>query len=153
MLKTENIITNDWTVDGGSLEYDINDLHPTLSVLLQEYQINSTSYEGKRIYQSDFYLFGPDETIPGNFQHLPQHIKSNLWEIIFAIKRKFFEEIKPEIVEHFISQEHSLVQRYRRYCNQLAVTGYTIDIEEIKRTIVYQKKTTPANDGGGRSFY
>lgn len=153
MLKPENIITNDWTVDGGSLEYDISDLHPTLSVLLQEYQINSTTYEGKRIYQSDFYLFGPNEIIPGNFQYLPQSIKNHLWEVVFSIKRRFFEEIKPEIVEHFISQEHSLPQRYRRYCNQFSVMGYTIDIEEIKRTIVYQKKTTPVNDGGGRSFY
>ena len=140
MLEAENIITNDWTADGGCLEYDISGLHPTLGVLLQEYQINSTTYEGKRIYQSDFYLFGPDEEVPGNFWHLPQEVKSNLWGVIFAVKRKFFEYIEPEIVEHFISQEHSLDQRYRRYCSQLAVPGYLVDLEEIKRTITYQKK-------------
>ena len=151
MLENDRILTNDWTESGGIIEYDISNLHPELGVLLQEYQINSTTYEGKRIFQSDFYLFGPSGAIPATFKHLPRGVKNRLWEVLFAVKRKFFEEIKPEIVEHFISQEYSIDERYRRYCQQLALPDYTIDIEKIKRTIVYQKKTTPTVNGGGRA--
>ncbi|MBF9219740.1 hypothetical protein [Hymenobacter ruricola] len=127
-------------------------MHPELGALVQEYRINTTTYEGKRIYQSDFSLFGPDSVVPGNFDHLPAAVKTHLWKIIFAVKRKFFEEIKPEIVEHFISQEYSVEHRYQLYCRQLALPNYNIDIERTKRTIVYQKKTTPTDNGGGRSL-
>jgi hypothetical protein len=152
MLESDRIVTSDWTDDGGILEYDISDLHPELGGLLQEYRINTTTYEGKRIYQSDFSLFGPDSVVPGSFGHLPEAVKGRLWEIIFAVKRKFFEEIKPEIVEHFISHEYSIEHRYQRYCQQLALPDYGVDVDKTKRTIVYQKKTTPAGKGGGRSL-
>ena len=152
MIENDRINWCDWTANGGALEYDISYLHPELGVLLQEYQINSTTYEGKRIYQSDFYLFGPDSSIPGDFQHLPRELKNQLWEVVFAIKRRFFEEIKPEIVEHFIGQEHSIEQRYNRYVKNLKVLDYDINIDKIRRTITYQKKETPASHGGGSSF-
>lgn len=63
MIENDRINWCDWAADGGALEYDLSYLHPELGVLLQEYQINSTTYEGKLIYQSDFYLFGIDSAI------------------------------------------------------------------------------------------
>ncbi len=92
MLENDKINWCDWTADGGALEYDLSYLHPELGVLLQEYQINSTTYEGKLIYQSDFYLFGTDNAMPGDFRHLPRETKDQLWEVIFAIKRKFLKK-------------------------------------------------------------
>ena len=152
MIENDRINWCDWTANGGALEYDVSYLHPELGVLLQEYQISSTTYEGKLIYQSDFYLFGVDNAIPGDFRHLPKEVKDHLWNVLFAIKRKFFEEIKPEIVEHFIGQEHSLPHRFTMYRDKLNLPDYEIDIDKIRRTIIYQKKRTPAGNGGGSSF-
>ncbi|RZL14196.1 MAG: hypothetical protein EOO62_06095 [Hymenobacter sp.] len=153
MIEDDRINWCDWTADGGALEYDLNYLHPELGVLLQEYQVNPTTYEGKLIYQSDFYLFEVNALIPGDFQKLPRLIKSEPWEIIFAVKRKFFEEIKPEIVEHFIGREHSLEQRFALYCDKLNLPDYEIDIYKIRRTIIYQKRETPTGSGGGSCLY
>lgn len=152
MIENDKINWCDWTDNGGMLEYNLSYLHPELGVLLQEYQVSSTNYEGKRIYQSDFYLFSINSSVPGDFRHLPTEIKKQLWEIIFAIKRKFFEEIKPEIVEHFIDQEYSIEYRYKIYCNKLNLLDYEIDIDKIRRTITYQKKKAPTDSGGGFLF-
>jgi hypothetical protein len=152
MIENDRINWCDWTNDGGALEYDLSYLHPELGILLQEYQVSSTTYEGKRIYQSDFYLFGVDSSVPGDFRHLLPQIKDELWEVIFAIKRRFFEEIKPEIVEHFIDQEYSIEKRYKTYCNRLNLPDYEIDIDKIRRTIVYQKKETLTGNGEGSSL-
>lgn len=152
MIENDRINWCDWTNDGGALEYDLSYLHPDLGILLQEYQVSSTTYEGKRIYQSDFYLFGVDNSVPGDFRHLSPQIKNELWEVVFAIKRRFFEEIKPEVVEHFIDQEYSIEKRYKTYCNRLRLSDYEIDIDKIRRTIVYQKKETLTGNGGGSSL-
>lgn len=152
MIESDRINWCDWTNDGGALEYDLSYLHPELGILLQEYQVSSTTYEGKRIYQSDFYLFGVDSSVPGDFQHLPPQIKNELWKVVFAIKRRFFDEIKPEIVEHFIDQEYSIEKRYKTYCNRLNLPDYETDIDKIRRTIVYQKKETLTGNGGGSSL-
>ena len=152
MIENDRVNWCDWTSDGGALEYDLSYLHPELGILLQEYQVSSTTYEEKRIYQSDFYLFGVDSSVPGDFRHLPPQIKNELWEVVFAIKRRFFEEVKPEIVEHFIDQEYSIEKRYKAYCNRLNLPDYEIDIDKIRRTIVYQKKETLTANGGGFSL-
>jgi len=148
MIEDDRINWCDWTSDGGTLEYDLSYLHPELGVLIQEYQVSSTTYEGKRIYQSDFYLFGLNDAVSGDFRHLSSEIKKQLWEVVFAIKRKFFDEIKPEIVEHFIDQEYSIEKRYKIYHSGLNLPDYEINIDKIRRTITCQRKTpTVASEG------
>ncbi len=55
-------------------------------------------------------------------------------------------------MEHFIGQEHFLEQRYDIYFSKLNLLDYEIDIDKIRRTIICQKKRTPADNGGGSSF-
>ncbi len=153
MIEDDRIITCDWSEDGGALEYDISYLHADLGVLVQEYRISSLTYEGKQIYQSDFSLFAVESVEPGNFSYLPQKIKNDLWDIVFAIKRKFFDEYKPDIVKHFIDEAHSIRQRFELYKRRLAPQGYNIEIEKTKHTITYQKTKTPTGHGGGFSFH
>ncbi|GAB3635333.1 hypothetical protein GCM10027422_09230 [Hymenobacter arcticus] len=139
----------DWSEAGGVFEYDLSYLHPDLEVLVQEYRISSMNYEGKRIYQSDFSLFAIESVEPGNFSYLPREVKDGVWDIVFAVKRKFFDEYKPDIVEHFIDEAHSIEQRFELYKKRLTPLDYDIEIEKTKHTITYQKKKTPAAPGGG----
>lgn len=152
MIESDRIITCDWSQDGGAFEYDLSYLHPDLGVLVQEYRISSMTYEGKQIYQSDFSLFAAGSVEPGNFSYLPKEIKKKLWDVIFAVKRRFFNECKPDIVEHFIDEAHSIEQRFELYKKQLAPPEYDIEIEKTKHTITYQKKKTPIGNGGGFLF-
>ena len=119
---------------------------------MQEYRISSMNYEGKRIYQSDFSLFAADSVEPGNFSYLPQEVKTGLWNVVFAVKRKFFDEYKPDIVEHFIDEVHSIEQRFELYKRQLMLPDYDIEINKIKHTITYQKKEIPTGNGGDFLF-
>lgn len=147
-IENERLLACDWTDDGGFLEYDIRYLHPELGVLLQEYRVISIDYDGKRVFGSEFSIFGIDSALPGDFSWLPAATKTQLWEVIFAIKGKFFDEIKPDIVEHFIDQAHSISQRYELYCKHLRPTNY--EITKTNYTIVYRK--TPTSNGGGFLF-
>lgn len=149
MIENDRIIVCDWSEAGGVFEYDLSYLHPDLGVLVQEYRINSMNYEGKRIYQSDFSLFAAESVEPGNFSYLPQGIKDGIWDIVFAVKRKFFDEYKPDIVEHFIDEAHSIKQRFELYKKRLAPPDYDIEIEKTRHTIMYQRKKTPTDSGEG----
>jgi hypothetical protein len=50
-----------------------------------------------------------------------------LWKIIFAVKRKFFEEVVPDIVVHFIKQPKSVAARFHLYATYLNLPNYIID--------------------------
>ena len=91
--------------------------------------------------------------VPGDFSYLPKEIKQELWDVVFAIKRKFLDEHKPDIVEHFIDEAHSIEQRFDLYKKRLAPPDYDIEIEKTKHTITYQKKKTPTDNGGGFLLY
>lgn len=153
MIKNDKIITCNWSRDGGVFEYDISYLHSDLGVFVQEYRISSMTYEGKRIYQSDFSLFAPNSEIPGRFSHLPKEIKDGLLDVVFAIKLKFFNEYKPDIVEHFIDGAYTLENRFELYRSRLMPLDYDIKLEKTKRTITYQKKETSTGNSGGFLFY
>lgn len=149
MMENDRIIACDWDESGGVLEYDINYLHPDLGVLLQEYTVSSTTYEGKQIYQSSFSLFAPNSDKLGDFSYLPKEVKAQLWSVVFAAKLKFFSEHHPDIVEHFVDGTYSLESRYKLYRSRLTPTGYDIALEKTKRTITYQKTKNPTGSGGG----
>ena len=93
VIEDDRIIVCDWNEDGGVLEYDISYLHPDLGVLLQEYSISSTTYEGKRIFQSSFSLFALNSDRVDDFSCLPKEIKVRLWDVVFAVKLRFFYRI------------------------------------------------------------
>ena len=152
IIENERVITCDWSEDGGVLEYDISYLHPDLSILLQEYSVSSTTYEGKRIFQSSFSLFALNSDEVGDFTHLPKQIKMRLWDVVFAVKLKFFNECHPDIVEHFIDGAYSVEHRYELYRNKLTPVGYDMELEKTKRTITYQKVKIPSGSGGDFLF-
>lgn len=147
-IENERIITYEWDENGGALEYSLGYLHPDLDVVIQEYYVSSTTYEGKRIFQSSFSLFAPNSQEPGDFSYLPREIKKQLWDVVFAIKVKFFEEHHPDIVEHLVDGTYSLERRYELYRNKLTPTGYDVELEKTKRTITYQKNKIPTGSGG-----
>ena len=151
VIEDDRIITCDWNENGGALEYDISYLHPDLGVLLQEYTVSSTTYEGKRIFQSSFSLFASNSDEVGAFPYLPKEIKIRLWDVVFAIKLKFFVEYYPDIIEHFVDGTYSIERRYELYRNKLNPAGYDIELEKTKRTITYQKTKIPTGSGG--DFY
>ncbi|AMR27966.1 hypothetical protein A0257_13280 [Hymenobacter psoromatis] len=117
--------------------------------MVQDYWISSISNEG-RIFQSSFSLIGKDAAVESNFSYLPKEVKKQIWDVVFEIKRKFFEDYKPDIVEHFIDQAHSVEKRFELYKSRLPLPQY--EIEKTKHTIVYQKRRTPIVAGGGSSL-
>lgn len=151
IIRNDRIITCDWNENGGILEYDVSYLHPDLGVLLQEYSVSSMTYEDKRIFQSSFSLFGVTSETAADFAYLSKEIKEQLWNVVFAIKLKFFSECRPDIVEHFIDGAYSVERRYELYRKKLAPPGYDIALEKTKRTITYQKAKIPSGSGG--DFY
>lgn len=148
IIEADRVIACDWDENGGVLEYDISYLHPDLGVLLQEYIVSSTTYEGKRILQSSFSLFASNSEEVGEFSYLSKEIKNRLWDLVFAIKLKFFRECNPDIVEHFIDGVYSIESRYELYRSKLKPIGYDIELEKTKRTITYQKAKIPTGSGG-----
>ena len=125
----------DWSITGGSLRYDISYLHPDWGFLVQSYRIDTQDFEGRYIYTSEFLLFRRDEALPGNFSSYPREAKIALWKIIFAVKRKFFKEVRPAIVVHFIKQPESVAHRLPLYAAYLNLPDYSI--ATTRHDIVY----------------
>ncbi len=66
------------------------------------------SYEEQLIYTSDFTPFRHGSAVPADFSEYSVAHKRGLWEIIFAIKQRFLEEVHPDIVEHFIKAPYQV---------------------------------------------
>ena len=131
------------------MEYDISHLHPDFDILLQSYVVESVDLEGKLVYGSEFLFFKKGSKVPSNLSRYAKTMKAELWKIVFAVKRKFFEEVQPDIVLHFIKQPHSVAERFKLYCRHLTLPNYSID--QGRHEIVYTKITSTGN-GGGFSF-
>jgi len=54
----------------------------------------------------------PPTTSKPIFKLRPNSVRLSWTTSIFEVKRLFFEEEQPDIVEHFIKQEHSVEERY-----------------------------------------
>lgn len=143
-LDETRILSCDWDEAGGSLEYDISYLHPDWRQLTQTYRIYSQTYEGQYIYYSEFRLYKYGEQAAASLRNYPKPLKAMLWQVIFAVKRKFFEEVRPAIVEHFIKQEHSVAQRHRLYAAHLSFPNYDIVCSE--HDIVYFRLPDPVDE-------
>lgn len=146
-LDQVSIISCGWTDDGWKLVYDISYLHPDWDQLIQTYRVASQTYEGLLIYESSFTLFKQHEQAPCSLASYPKPLKEELWKVIFAVKRRFFAEVEPDIVDHFIKQDHSVEQRYRLYTKYLALPDYYIGIEPSICTFTYFKQPAGEDEG------
>lgn len=145
-LEAGRIVACDWNASGGTLTYDISHLHDDWDVLTQTYTVESQTLDGKLVYGSEFLLFAKGASIPSSFQKYAKALKTRLWKVIFAVKKKFFEEVQPDIVTHFIKQPHSIKQRFMLYCKWLALADYEVD--RTNYDIIYTRKTSPGPGGG-----
>ena len=127
MLEEGCIRFCDWNEHGGSLEYDISSIHPDWDVVIQTYEVSGVSFDGQLIYASNFSLYARGSNVPTYFSLYPSDKKRKLWEVIFAIKRKFFAEVKPDIVEHFIKAPYQVSTRLALYEQHLDLLDYTIE--------------------------
>ena len=145
-LEEGRIIACDWSASGGTLTYDISHLHDDWDTLIQTYTVESQTFDGKLVYGSEFLLFAKGASIPSSFQKYAKAVKAQLWQIIFAVKKRFFEEVRPDIVTHFIKQPYSIKQRFALYCKWLVLPDYEAD--RTNYDIIYTRKTSPDPDGG-----
>lgn len=139
MLDEARIRFCDWSKSGGSLEYDISDLHADWDVVIQAYEVRGISYEEQLIYTSDFTLFRHGSAIPADFSTYPAAYKRQLWKVVFAIKRRFFAEVQPVIVEHFIKAPYRVAQRLALYKKHLDLRDY--DVEQTSHTFTFIRRT------------
>jgi len=145
-LEAGRIVACDWSASGGTLTYDISHLHDDWDVLIQTYTVESQTLDGKLVYGSEFLLFAKGAIIPSSFQKYTKAVKAQLWQVVFAVKKQFFEDIRPDIVTHFIKQPHSIKQRFALYCKWLALPDYEVD--RTNYDIVYTRKASPDPGGG-----
>lgn len=137
-LKAEHIVIVDWYNPAIGFVYDISYLHEEWGVVTQTYTPYTTNNDGDPIYSSEFLLFRRGETIPSDFSNYAEELKIEIWKIVIAIKKKFFEEIQPVEVEHFIKQPYSVKQRFPIYYKYLSLPEY--NILKRRQTITYIKK-------------
>lgn len=147
-LEESRIIEHTNTEGEWTLTYDISHLHKDWDALTQVYTIESQNFEGKYIYESSFSLFLKGAIASSSFGGYAKALKAKLWAVIFAVKKKFFDEVKPDIVTHFIKQPHSIVQRFALYCKWFSLPDY--DIDRTAHDIVYTRTST--DFGGGFLF-
>ncbi|MFD2787226.1 hypothetical protein [Hymenobacter rubripertinctus] len=138
MLDEARIRFCDWDESGGSLEYDISNLHPDWDVLIQAYEVRGVSYEEQLIYTSDFTLFRRGSAVPEDFCTYPAAYKPPLWQVIFAIKQRFLNEVQPAIVEHFIKAPYRVAQRLTLYQKHLDLRAY--DVEQTSHTFTFIRR-------------
>jgi hypothetical protein len=138
-VEEAHILDCNWSEAGGQLEYDLHYLHPDWGLLIQSYEVISQNYEGQLIYGSEFTLHKYQQAADSSFSRYPKPLKAYLWKIIFAVKRKFFEEVKPAVVTHFIKQTHSGIQRYHLYAKHLDLPNYDIELVN-PHTFIYLRK-------------
>ena len=138
MLEASRIRFCDWSKAGGSLEYDISYLHPDWEVVIQTYEVRSVTHDGKLVYASDFTLYLAGSAVPADFSHYPKVDKQRLWSVIFDIKRRFFAEVQPDVVEHFIKAPYRVETRLALYKLHLDLQDY--DVVQTKTTFTFLRR-------------
>ena len=138
MLDEARVRFCDWDEDGGSLEYDISQLHEDWDVVIQTYEVRGISYEAQLIYTSDFTLFRRGSAVPDDFSGYPAAHKRQLWKIIFAIKQRFLDDVQPAIVEHFIKAPYRVAQRLALYQQHLDLREY--EMEQTSHTFTFIRR-------------
>lgn len=141
VLKDEYIEIVSWHDSDIGFVYNINYLHEEWGVITQTYTPYTTNDDGEPVYSSEFLLFRKGAIVPSDFSNYSKELKSEIWKIVTAIKKRFFAEIKPAEVEHFIKQPYSVEERFPIYYKYLNLPEY--NILKRKQTITYIKKKLP----------
>ena len=126
ILDEARIFSCDWSVAGGSLAYDLSHLEADWSRVVQAYEVRSITHEGQFVYNSEFLLFKTSSDIPANFSGYPTVAKRRLWQVIFAIKQRFLDEVRPDVVEHFIKAPYGAAARLALYQRYLNLSDYDV---------------------------
>ena len=121
----------------GYIEYDISHINPEWDYLVQLYEIRSM-VDGKNVHHSDFQLFIKGQEAPVSLAKYPRAQKKALWEVIFKVKRYYFDTYKPDVVQHTIKQDFSVSKRYDIYKNNLYFPEY--EVKHDKWNIWYIRK-------------
>ena len=138
MLEESRIRFCDWSKAGGSLEHDISHLHPEWDVVIQAYEVRSVTHDGKLVYASDFTLYRAGSAVPADFSRYPKTDKQRLWAVIFDIKRRFFAEVQPDVVEHFIKAPYQVETRLALYQLYLDLPDY--EVEQTNTTFTFLRR-------------
>jgi hypothetical protein len=138
MLEASRIRFCDWSKAGGSLEYDISHLHPDWDEVIQAYEVRSVTHDGKMVYASDFTLYLAGSAVPADFSGYSKADKQRLWAVIFDIKRRFFAEVQPDVVEHFIKAPYQVETRLALYRLHLDLQDY--DVEQTNTTFTFLRR-------------
>lgn len=138
MLEESRIRVCDWDEAGGKLAYDISHIYPDWNLVIQAYEIRNVTHDGKLVYASDFTLYNLGSAVPADFSGYPKAAKQQLWAVIFAIKQKFFVEVQPDIVEHFIKAPYQVDARLTLYRLHLDLREY--DVEQTKTTFTFLRR-------------
>lgn len=128
----------DWSTAGCSLEYDISHLHPDWDVVIQAYEVRSVTHDGKLVYASDFTLYLAGSAVPADFSGYAKADTQRLWGVIFDIKRKFFAEVRPDMVEHFIKAPYQVETRLALYRLRLDLQDY--EVEQTNTTFTFLRR-------------
>ena len=134
-LEDTRILVNKWGEPEGAFVYDISYLHEDWGRVTQTYDIYTTNDDGEPVYSSEFLLFRKGEDEASDFSSYPRELIIELWKVVFAIKRKFFEEHKPAEVYHLIKQPHTVAERIPVYRRNLNLPEYTVI--RSRQTITY----------------
>ena len=138
MLEESRIRICDWDEAGGRLAYDISHIHSDWNLVIQAYEIRNVTHDGKLVYASDFTLYHFDSAVPADFSGYSKAEKQQLWAVVFAIKQKFFVEVQPDIVEHFIKAPYQVAVRLALYQLHLDLRNY--DIEQTNTTFTFLRR-------------
>ena len=121
------------------MEYDISYLHSSWDVVIQVYEVRSVTHDGQLVYASDFTLYLASSAVPADFSGYPKADKQRLRAVIFDIKRKFFAEVQPDVVEHFIKAPYQVEIRLALYRLHLNLQDY--DVEQTNTTFTFLRRS------------
>ena len=86
-------------------------------------------------------LYGKDATAASSFHELlGRQTKDEIWDEVFALKKAYFDLIRPDIVEHIIKRPLNFQRRYELYKEKLLLPDYDITPDAGARTIWVEKK-------------
>ncbi|MGI4735576.1 MAG: hypothetical protein ACRYG7_10395 [Janthinobacterium lividum] len=109
-----------------------------MDLVIQTYEVRSVTHDGKLVYASDFTLYRAGSVVPAAFCAYSKLYKQRLWEVIFAIKRKFFEDVRLDVVEHFIKSPYRVEARLALYKAYLNLPEYVI--EQTSTTFTFLRR-------------
>jgi len=119
-----------------SVKHSISYINPKLDYVLQRYiQIGVNTTLNVPVIESSFSIFNKELEEPISIKDYHYEVKRKVSDIVFTLKRTYFETYQPEIVEHFIKQEHDFEKVKSVFVRKLNLSNYKI--ESLSNLIVY----------------